>query len=166
MTDSILITAISPFLLILGGLISWVLKSRKESLQLAEERSREKRLETYKIILDPYIVMTTPTAKQSEKDKALGKITTVDYKRASFDLVTFGSDDTVRSYNKLMQHFFSSSHTETEDSSKHAVLLYFSELVLNIRKDLYSKRTRLKRSETIEFTINDIQNHRGWLDKN
>lgn len=132
---------------------------------LAEERSRGKRLDTYKQILDPYIVITTPSAKQSERDKALAKITSVEYKRASFDLITFGSDETVRSYNNLMQYFFETKNTETMDKSQPKVILHFAELVLNVRKDLYSKKTKLKRSETIEFTITDMDKHREWLDK-
>lgn len=162
--NTILIASISPLLVVTGGIITWFLKTRKETLILAEERSREKRLETYKKILDPYIVIITPKAKQSEKEKALAKITTVEYKRASFDLITFGSDQTVRSYNNLMQYFFKDK-TESLDKSQLEVIRHFAELVLNIRKDLYSKKTRLKRSETIEFTITDMYNHRDWLDK-
>lgn len=163
MTPSIIIAIISPILLTVGGIISWFLKTRSESQELAEERAREKRLEIYNIILDPYIVITTPAATKSEKEKALSNISSVKYKRAAFNLITFGSDETVRSFNKIMQYFFESKNEE--DTDKPEVIYHFSNLVLNIRRDLYSKKSKLSRSEVIEFTITDMNAHRHWLDK-
>ena len=163
MDNAFFLATISPILITVGGIITWFLKSRQESLQLVEQRAREKQLETYKKILDPYIIILTPTAKDSEKKKALDTILTVDYKKASFDLITFGSDETVRSYNKIMQAFFKlPNQSEKEDWD---ILINFANLLLNIRKDLYSKTTTLKRSETLEFFITDIEKHRNIFDR-
>jgi len=156
MENSILIALLSPVLITVGGVISWLIKSKKESLQLAEQLSREKRLETYKEILDPYLTVLTPLAKKEEKDKALLKIPSSQYKKTAFDLITFGSDETVRSFNKLMQHAYKNAERENNNTDN---LVLFSDFVLNIRKDLYSKKTKLKNYETLEFTVTDIKDH-------
>jgi hypothetical protein len=160
MKDTVLIAVLSPILITIGGIITWFLKSRKESLQLIEERSRDNRMKTYKEILDPFIVLITPTAHQAEKTKATNTITSTNYKKAAFDLITFGSDETVRCYNSMMQYAFD---TENNDTVK--LLRLFTDLILNIRKDLYNKKTKLKRSEVLEFTLTDIDKYRTLIDK-
>jgi len=160
MTDTVLITILSPILLTVGGILTWFLKSRKESLLLIEERSREKRMNTYKEILDPFIVLITPTASKNEKEKATNTISSSNYKKAAFDLITFGSDETVRCYNSMMQYVFNGQNNDTVE-----LLRLFTDLILNIRKDLYSKKTKLKRSEVLEFTLTDIEKYRKSIDK-
>jgi hypothetical protein len=156
MDNSILVTFLSPILITLGGIISWLIKSKKESLQLAEQLSREKRLETYKKILDPYLTVLTPLATAEEKEEALRIIPSSKYKKTAFDLVTFGSDETVRCFNKLMQHAYINAGQEKNNTD---ILILFSDFILNIRKDLYSKKTKLKNYETLEFTVTDIKDH-------
>jgi hypothetical protein len=160
MTDPVLITILSPILITVGGILTWFLKSRKESLLLIEERSREKRMNTYKEILDPFIVLITPTASKNEKEKATNTISSSNYKKAAFDLITFGSDETVRCYNSMMQYVFNAQNNDTVE-----LLRLFTDLILNIRKDLYSKKTKLKRSEVLEFTLTDIEKYRKSIDK-
>ncbi len=94
-------------------------------------------------------------------------MTGIDYRRAAFNLMTFGSDDVVRAYNKLMQTFFNRKPEHFKDNIEYGehILRVFSDLLLTIRKDLYTKRTRLKRSEMIEFMLTDIENHRKQIDK-
>jgi hypothetical protein len=160
MTDTVLIAILSPILITVGGLITWFLKSRKESLLLIEERSREKRMNTYKEILDPFIILITHTASKNEKEKATNTISSSNYKKAAFDLITFGSDETVRCYNSMMQYVFNAQNNDTVE-----LLRLFTDLILNIRKDLYSKKTKLKRSEVLEFTLTDIEKYRKSIDK-
>jgi hypothetical protein len=149
MENSTLIALLSPILLTIGGVISWFLKSRKESLQLAEQLSREKRLETYKIILEPYWTILSPQAKEEERKKAMKEILTIDYKRACFDLVTFGSDNTVRSFNKFIQY-------EPPKEANTNILNLFSNFTLNVRKDLFKNSSRLDPEETLKFIIKDL----------
>lgn len=163
MDKTFILGILSPLLLTVGGIFSWFLKARRESLQYIEEKAREKRLQTYNTILSPYIVVLTSTATEKEKEAALKLITTVDYKKASFDLITFGSDETVRSYNKLMQFFFNNVESSTDEKTKN-IFINFSNLLLSIRKDLYGKNTNLKRSETLAFFITDIDKYKAHID--
>ncbi|RLC30648.1 hypothetical protein DRH13_04055 [Candidatus Woesebacteria bacterium] len=45
-------------LMVLGGLLTWLIKSRIEELRAIEEKLRETRREIYSQILDPYIAFT------------------------------------------------------------------------------------------------------------
>jgi hypothetical protein len=44
-------------LMVLGGLLTWLIKSRIEELRAIEEKLRETRKEIYNQILDPYIAL-------------------------------------------------------------------------------------------------------------
>ncbi|MCY1636251.1 hypothetical protein [Marinifilum sp. D737] len=164
MEYKLILALISPILITIGGLLTWFLKTRNENLQAVEERAREKRLETYKKLLDPFIVLLTPTKTKKEEEKAVNSITTVDYKRAAFDLVIYGSDEMVHSYNKMMQYFFRTNFEKQSKEDSIRSLKYFAEFILAIRKDLNNKHTKLRRSETLEFTTTDIESYRNLLD--
>ena len=90
----------------IGGLISWFLKTRKEDLRTIEERALERRIETYNTILHPLIVMFSNRTNEKEKSKAINEIGSITYRKAAFNLMTFGSDEMVNSYNDMMQSFY------------------------------------------------------------
>lgn len=124
----------APLLVFIGGLVSWFLKTRKEDLQAIEERALERRIETYNTILYPLIVMFASKSNQKLKDKAIAEIGSVEYRRASFNLITFGSDDMVNAYNNMMQSFYKGDVDDAKSKMKK-----FAVFLLSIRKDLYSK---------------------------
>ena len=147
-----LITALcAPLLVFIGGLISWFLKTRKEDLQAIEERALERRIETYNIILYPLIVMFASKSNQKLKDKAITEIGSVEYRKASFNLITFGSDNMVNAYNSMMQSFYKGDVDDPKSKMKK-----FAAFLLSIRKDLYSKNTKLKEWDMLKFIITDI----------
>lgn len=143
----------APLLVFIGGLISWFLKTRKEDLQAVEERALERRIEIYNTILHPLIVMFASKSNQKEKDKAIGEIGSVSYRKAAFNLMTFGSDDLVNSYNEMMQSFYKN---EAESNPK-LTMKKFANFLLSIRKDVYNKNTKLKEWDMLKFMITDIE---------
>ena len=143
---------VAPVLVVTGGLITWFLKSRKEELQAIEERALEKRIETYNQILHPFIVLFSSGASEEEKEKASNQITTVEYRKAAFNLMTFGSDEMVNSYNNMMQGFY---QNEAENKPQ-ITLKKFAAFILSIRKDIYNKNTTLKEWDMLKFMITDI----------
>lgn len=150
-----LITALgAPLLVFIGGLISWFLKNRKEELKAIEERALERRIETYNKILNPFIVLLAASKKDNEKmkQKALDEILSTEYRKAGFNLITFGSDEMVTSYNKMMQGFFNNENSDTTTTMKN-----FANFVLSIRKDVYNKNTKLKDWDMLKFMITDIE---------
>ncbi len=143
----------APLLVFIGGLISWFFKTRKEDLQAIEERALERRIETYNTILHPLITMFANKSNQKMKDKAISEIGSVQYRKAGFNLITFGSDNMVNAYNSMMQAFYKG---ESENDPKET-MRKFAIFLLSIRKDLYNKNTKLKEWDMLKFMITDIE---------
>ena len=143
----------APILVVIGGLVSWFLKSRKEELQTIEERALERRIETYNQILHPIIVLFSSGASQKEKDKATDQIKTVEYRKAAFNLITFGSDEMVNSYNNMMQSFYKNEAVTAPEKT----MKKFATVILSIRKDIYNKNTKLNEWDMLKFMITDIE---------
>lgn len=77
-------------------------------------------------------------------------------------LTTFGSDKAIQIFNKIMQTFFhidiyKDENGEYTSDYGNRLIALLSELLLQIRKDLYTKKTKLKRSEMLEFMITDME---------
>lgn len=163
MNTTIVIAILSPILLTTGGIISWLIKAKREELQNSEAMSREFKIATYKTLLEPFIATLTFTISQKDKDKEISKIKTLAYKKAIFDMTTFGSDEVVKMFSQIMQTFFhSDKHIEDEQYGIRLVA-QISELLLQIRKDVYSSKTDLKRSDMIEFMLTDIEETRDSI---
>lgn len=161
MDKTFLLTLLSPILIFIGGLITWFIKSRRDDVLIQEEKAREFKIKTYEVLLEPFITVFTFTLSEKEKEKGIGKMKTFEYRQAGFNLITFGSDDVIISYNKIMQAFYTINYEDQQNKEEYAKLMlrYISDLLLNIRKDLYSKKTKLKRSEMLEFMMKDIKKY-------
>jgi len=155
MNQTLLIAILSPILVTFGGLLTWFFKSRKDSLLAIEERAREKRLKTYEIIIEPMIAIFSANGNKNLETKATRQILSLEYKKASFNLVTFGSDEMVRTFNKMMQYFYLYNPENDPDFTSNTMKV-FCDFLLAIRKDLNDPNTTLKRRETIEFLIKDL----------
>ena len=148
-----LITALGvPILVAISGIVTWFLKTKKEELSAAEERARERRIETYKKLLHPFIVMLSNVGNEKVSTEAVNEVKSVEYREAAFNLMTFGSDDMVNTYNTMMQGFYKSDE-QTESST---TLRNFAAFILSIRKDLYDKNTKMKDWDMLKFMIKDI----------
>jgi hypothetical protein len=81
MTDSVWLSALGPSaLVVIGGLVSWFIKSRVEDLRAVEEKLRADRRKIYMEVLDPYIrLFADPTATHVQA-QVIKKITSYEYK--------------------------------------------------------------------------------------
>ena len=71
MNQTLLIAILSPILITIGGIVSWILKSKKEEVLNAESKSREFKIETYKKLLEPFIATLTFTLPEKIKHKEI-----------------------------------------------------------------------------------------------
>jgi hypothetical protein len=142
----------APLLVFIGGLVSWLLKTRKEDLRMIEEGALEKRAEIYNTLLDPIIVIFSGPSDEEVKEQALQELVSIDYKKAGFNLITFGSDDMVNAYNDMMQSFYNEEHATNPKES----MRKFATFLLSVRKDLYNKNTKLKQWDMLKFMMPDI----------
>jgi hypothetical protein len=99
--------------MVIGGIITWFIKSRIEELRAVEERLQEERRKIYSQILDPYIRIFSDLGKGTKQ--ATEKIISYDYRKTAFDLTLFGSDDVVSAYNALMKHSYDTERTGKQD---------------------------------------------------
>jgi len=81
MNQTILIAILSPILITIGGIISWVFKAKREEYLNSEAKSREYKIETYKKLLEPIIATLTFTLPEKQKQKEINKITSLEYKK-------------------------------------------------------------------------------------
>lgn len=167
MDNGLLIAIVSPILLTVGGLVTWIIKAKREELLTQEEKSRDFRIKTYETLLEPYIGLFTFNLPDHKKDKEIQKIGSIEYKKAAFNLTTFGSDEVVKAFNKLMQSFYHKKSDDYENKNDWGIMMLtvFSDFLLAIRRDLYTKNTKLKRSQLVEFMITDIEDYRKIVDK-
>jgi len=143
-----------PLLMALGGIITWVIKSKIEELRAIEEKLREERRNIYAQILDPYIRLFADL-KGKCPDQALRKITSYDYRKTAFDLNLFGSDEVVRAYNDLMKHTYKAEATGNQDPKE--MIRLWGKLLLEIRKSLGNKKTKLNEFDMLRAMIKDIE---------
>lgn len=147
-----------PLLMVLGGVITWLIKSRVEELRATEERLREERRKIYAQILDPYIRLFADP-KGRGPAQAIKEITSYDYRKTAFELNLFGSDDVVRAYNALMKHTYEAETTGRQDPKQ--MMHLWGRLLLEIRKSLGNKRTKLDEIDMLRGMIKDIDSSLG-----
>lgn len=141
-------------LIIIGGIISWFLKSHYEKLLAIEEKLRAERRNIYIQILEPYITLFS----MEEKNKignAMKQIMSVKYKKNAFELCLFGSDDVVNAYNNLLEYGNETENTGKRDDKK--MILMFGKFLLEIRKSIGNKKTKLKEVDMLQNMIKDIK---------
>ncbi len=138
-------------LLVLGGIVTWFLKARVEELRATEERLREERRKIYRQILDPYIHLFANSKSQTQ---AIKEVTSYNYRKAAFELNLFGSDEVVRAYNSLMQHTYHAESLGKEDPKE--MMRLWGDLLLEIRKSVGNKKTKLKEFDMMRAMIKDI----------
>lgn len=146
--------ALGPTLLmVIGGIITWLIKSRVEELKATEEKLREERRKIYAQILDPYIRIFADLKGQGPV-QAIKKIKSYDYRKTALDLNLFGSDNVVRAYNALMKHTYEVESTGGKNPMK--MMRLWGAFLLEIRKSLGNKKTKLDEFDMLRGMIKDI----------
>ena len=142
-----------PLLMVIGGIITWVIKSKIEELRELEEKLREERRNIYAQLLDPYIRLFADL-KGKGPEVAVKKITSYDYRKTAFDLNLFGSDEVIRAFNNLMKHTYEAEATGNQDPEE--MMRLWGKLLLEIRKSLGNKKTKLNEVDMLRAMIKDV----------
>jgi hypothetical protein len=140
-------------LMVLGGIITWFMKSKIEELHATEEKLRKERRNIYAQILDPYIRLFADI-KGKGPDEALKRITSYNYKKTAFDLNLFGSDKVVLAFNSLMIHAYKAEATGNKDQK--GMMRLWGKFLLEIRKNLGNKNTKLNEFDMLRAMVKDI----------
>jgi len=140
-----------PALMIIGGVITWFLKSRVEELRAAEDKIHQDRIKAYKEILSPFIQLLADVDKN--QSRVIKEMTSLKYKQSSFELVLYGSDDVVKSWNDFMQHLY---NQPGDDHDSLGIMNNFGRVLLEIRKSLGNKNTNLSEVDMLRWLLKDI----------
>jgi hypothetical protein len=142
-----------PLLMVIGGIITWLIKSRIEELRATEERLDEIRRKTYMEILKPYITLFTDMSAIGQQ-KVVEAVQSREYKKIAFELNLFGSDQVVLAYNSLIHHTYDVEKTGEQNPKE--MLKLWGAFLLEIRKSLGNKNSNLDEWDMLQSMIKDI----------
>ena len=145
---------IPPVLMIIGGIISWFLKTRSDELKAVTEMLREEQRKIYSSILDPYIQLFSDLSPVGQQ-KAITKITSYEYKKDAFNFNLIGTDNVIIAYNNLMQ--FAYQQTDPSKANPAEMMLNWGKLLLEIRRAVGNKNTKLKEIDMLKGMVKDIE---------
>lgn len=143
----------TALLVVLSGIITWFAKSKIEELRVINEKLRKERRNIYAQILDPYIRLFADI-KGKGPDEALKMVTSYNYKKNAFDLNLIGSDKVVFAFNNLMTHSYKAEATGNKDPKE--MMSLWGELLLEMRKSLGNKNTKLNKYDMLKAMVKDI----------
>lgn len=137
-----------------SGFVGWWLKARNQELRAIEKMLREEQRKIYKEILDPYIGLFSDQNKNISSGSLVKKLTSHQYKSKAFEMFFFGSGEVIKAYNKLIQH---GSRINPENAEPDLTIVTdFGQLLLEVRKSLGNKKTKLNAKEMLGVIINDL----------
>ncbi len=146
----------APFLMLIGGIITWFIKTKIEELKSIQEIIHKQQLETYSEILEPIIRLFSSIKNDSNDDEiAINKIKSFDYRKTAFDLNLFGSDEVINAYADFMQYVYAMEKTENKNPNE--MILLLGKVMLEIRKSLGHKKTKLKDIDMLRFVITETK---------
>lgn len=163
----------TPILILALTGVGWTIKNRIERAREREdywrgleEKLRDDRIEVYNTILEPFIVILVKDEgianlkeyrNKTKEQVASDIMLSLKYRQASFRLALFGSDNVVRAFNSLMQHFFKQGVGQTPEDGNKTTIRLLGSFLLEIRRSVGNETTDLKNYEMLEWLIKDIE---------
>lgn len=135
----------------IGWLVGWKLKERSESLRLAREGIRQKRMDAYAEVLKPVLAIFTGVGKQSSESP---KPDTKAWREKHFDLMFFGDDSVIRLWNDFWQKQYSSKVRSPEEVKE--IVLDISRIILEVRRSVGHPNTGLSETDMLAWFLRDI----------
>lgn len=143
------------FIPLVTGVVTWIIKSKYEELRAIEEKLREERRKIYSQILDPFIHVFSDWKGEDTRAKVEKCVTSYEYKKNLFSFNLIASDAVIHAYNELYRYGYKAKSLDNQNLKKMPHL--FGKVLLEIRKNLGNKRTKLNELEMLEIMIKDIE---------
>ena len=147
---------IPSVLVVASGLIGYVIKSRAEEYLAIKEKITQEQREIYKKMLNPYIEILAEVTDESDSVKQ-SQISPKELRKTFFELNLIGSDKVIRAYNKILQQAYKNERTGQTDYK--GMVMLFGTLLLEVRRSLGHKNTKLKPREMFEGMVKDIEKY-------
>ena len=138
---------------LIAAVAMWLVQKNLQEKRDIERRLSEKRHEIYMDILDVFIrSITGEYDDQKVKEKAFSN----ERKKISFDLALIGDDSVIKAYNKLLDYSTALKKDE-KSSDKYEELKLFARLLIEIRKSVGYKKTKLTEVDILRPFIKDAE---------
>jgi hypothetical protein len=159
----------TPLLVLALTAVGWRLRQRIERQHELEDKLREDRIQTYNVMLEPFIIMLTPDMawasdpKNKNKDKnrlGMQKMLGQEYRKAAFKMSLVAPDAVVRAYNDLMQYSYEKPDLEPKESETErvrAMIELLGTFLLEIRKSMGNQATELDAWDMLDWMMNDAR---------
>jgi hypothetical protein len=153
---------LAPLILLLvagiGSAAGWFIRSKFEESRAVQQKLNDERRKTYSDILLPFITVLANINRKDGASKAVAQIMTdlPKFQKNRVDLVLFGSDDVVRAHNACWEYAYKVDAGENVEERGVTYMLLWGKLLLEIRRDVGNKDTRLNEVDMLRWLIKDI----------
>lgn len=157
----------TPLLVLVLTGVGWKFRKSIDRRVELEDKLREDRINTYNLILEPFTLLLMTQAawehdkqnkNKSKDDIAVGKLLSLDYRKAAFKLSLVANDAVVLAYNELMQFFYSQGNQPVSSDEKLKTMLsLLGKLLLEIRKSMGNEATKLDHWQMLEWFMTDVR---------
>lgn len=146
---------------VIGGIITWIVRSKLDEGRAERARLTDERRKTYLEVLDPFITLLSKQTMKNEpaQKRVIDEIKSPKYQRNRSELTFFGSDEVVDAYNELMQYTF---HMDPRAEDRgHQLMGRWGRLLLAVRRDLGNSGTKLDEWDMLAGLITDVDDFRS-----
>ncbi len=141
-----------------GSVIGWFVKSKDESSRAIQQKLNEERRKTYSEILSPLILILSNV---KSKEGATGATQQIlkdlpKFQKNRVDLVLFGSDNVVKAHNSFLAYMYKVNDGKDTGQKGENTMKLWGKLLLEIRKDVGNKNTKLDELDMLRWLITDV----------
>jgi len=142
----------------IGTVAGWFIRSKFEESHIIRQKLNDERRKTYGDILLPLISIVANINHKENPSKAVEEIMKDLNKlqKDRLDLVLFGSDNVVLAHNAFCAYSYQVNTTETQEERGIQYMRLLGKLLLEIRRDVGNKDTKLDEIEMLRWLIKDI----------
>ncbi len=132
---------------------AWFFKGRLEELRAMEEKLMAERREIYLTLLQPFIILFANPAKMEENEKEMSEmVLSPEYMKTLMQFNLMASDAAINSFNEFSQQAFHAAGGKE-------IIKSYSTMMLEMRKSLGNKRTKLNNWDMLRAKITDIEEY-------
>jgi len=133
--------SIPIFIILLGGL-GWLYKYEKEKRKEIENKLSDKKYDTYKFVIDVFFKIIANVKNKNSKADYTKDITEINKR-----LFVYSSDSVLRK-------FFDWTQAARKNQNS---LTYFAELLIEIRKDMGNKNSKIDANDFLNHLLTDFE---------
>lgn len=153
--DSQIIISLIAILAPIGSLfIGAFLQKKRDQFRLQLEALADKKRDNYLEIIMPLLKILINADNQRALELSTKDILSENYRLTIVELELYGSDGVVRSFNNLFQYIYQQNNWKEDPV---VILPFLGKILLEVRKELGNKKTRLDEYQMLECLIRDIR---------